>query len=220
MKQHVQKHFSFLRTTAIGGIFFLLPLLVVCVLLGQLVQVIYAVAIALLPFLRDYTPFHDTTGYLLVFGIATLLLVLACFVSGIMARRSIARQFTRFIEKYLLMLFPRYAIFKEQLSGNIGGDVAKNRLRPVVVQLEGFSQLAFEVERYRGSDIANDPLGVTLYLPGSPDPWNGKVVMVEASRVQRIDAPFGDVVGTFEQLGTDTQKWARANALAVESEEA
>ncbi|MFG0265067.1 MAG: DUF502 domain-containing protein [Rhodopirellula sp. JB055] len=219
MKHHVKRHFSFLRTTAIGGIFFLLPLVVVLFLIGQLAQVIYAVAVALLPILQDYTPFHDTTGYLLIFGIATLLLILACFVSGIMARRSIARQFTRLIEKYLLMMFPRYAIFKEQLSGNIGGEVAKNRLRPVVVRLEGFSQLAFEVERYRGADSAKDPMGVTLYLPGSPDPWNGKVVMVEASRVQRIDAPFGDVVGTFEQLGTDTQKWARADALSVETEE-
>ncbi|MCC9644551.1 DUF502 domain-containing protein [Rhodopirellula sp. JC740] len=215
MKHHVQRQISFLRTTAIGGIFFLLPLLVVLVLIGQLVQVIYAVAVALLPFLNDYTPFHDTTGYLIVFAIATLVLILACFISGIMARRSIARQFTRLVEKYLLMLFPRYAIFKEQLSGNIGGSISKNRLRPVVVQLEGYARLAFEVERRDHATNQTDPLAVTLYLPGSPDPWSGTVVMVEASRVSPIDAPFGDVVATFEQLGTDTQRWARGESTVA-----
>lgn len=217
MKQHVKRQISFLRTTAIGGIFFLLPLIVVCVLIGQVVQVVYAIAIGALPVLQEYMPFNDAFGYFLIFAIATLVLVLACFVSGLMARRSLARQFTRFVEKYLLMLFPRYAIFKEQLSGNIGGDIAKNRLRPVCVQLEGFSRLAFEVERYRSETAGADPCGVTLYLPGSPDPWNGTVIMVAADRVTRLDVPFGDVLGAFEKLGDDTQKLLRGSAFVSHS---
>ncbi len=227
MKDQISRHVSVLRTTAIGGIFFLLPLAVFLFFLGQIGQVIYVVATNLQPVLNEYLHIHDYFGYSLIFLISITLIGLACFVAGIMARRSFARQFTRWIEKYLLMMFPRYAIFKEQLSGNIGGSIAKNKLRPVCVRLEGFTRLAFEVERARVGEPAPplDPsvesslpwlneATVTLFLPGSPDPWAGTVINVTPDRVQRLDVSFPDLLGSFEKLGADTQKLLRGQRLS------
>ena len=212
MRKHVIGKLSFLRATAIGGIFFLLPLVVLLFFIGQIAQVVFAVAVQIQPVLRDYLGINDATGYGLVFAIALLLLVLACFVAGILASRSVARQFTGWVEKYLLMMFPRYAIFKEQLSGNIGGDIAKNRLTPVRVRLDGYSRLAFEVERHP-EVVENQPVDpatlVTLYLPGAPDPWSGTVIFTTVDRVEPVNAPFPDVLGAFEKLGADTQKILR-----------
>lgn len=212
MRNHVIGKLSFLRATAIGGIFFLLPLVVLLFFIGQIAQVVFAVAVQIQPVLRDYLGINDATGYGLVSAIAVLVLVLACFVAGILASRSVARQFTGWVEKYLLMMFPRYAIFKEQLSGNIGGDIAKNRLTPVRVRLDGYSRLAFEVERFP-EVVENQPVDpatlVTLYLPGAPDPWSGTVIYTTVDRVEPVDAPFPDVLGAFEKLGTDTQKILR-----------
>ncbi len=224
----VNRHFTFLRATAIGGIFFLLPLVVLCVLLGQVGQVVFNVAAQMQPVLQDTLGIHGPSGYALVVVIVTLLIVLLCFVAGVLASRSIARRFTLWVEKYLLMMFPRYAIFKEQLSGNIGGEIAKNRLQPVCVQLEGYTRLAFEVERTeagQGTGAAINPAGslvegslahgerVTLYLPGSPDPWSGTVIYVSPDRVRAIDAPFPDVLGAFEKLGLDSQKILRGETV-------
>ncbi|WP_404307394.1 DUF502 domain-containing protein [Neorhodopirellula lusitana] len=219
MKKHVTRQLSFLRATAIGGIFFLLPLVVALFFLGQIAQVVYAVAVQIQPLLRDHLGINNATGYGLIFAIALLAIVLACFMAGILASRSVARQFTGVMEKYLLMLFPRYAIFKEQLSGNIGGDIAKNRLKPVRVRLEGYNRLAFEVERGSltsdaGSTEAANEI-VTLYLPGAPDPWTGTVIYVDADRVEPVNAPFPDVLGAFEKLGTDTQKILRGEPVNV-----
>lgn len=205
MKKLVVGQLSFLRATAIGGIFFLLPLAVLLFFLGQIAQVVFAVSVQVQPLLGDYLGINDATGYALVFAIAVLLIVLACFVAGILASRSVARQFTGWVEKYLLMMFPRYAIFKEQLSGNIGGDIAKNRLKPVKVHLEGYSRLAFEVERFP-EDASDASASVTLFLPGAPDPWSGTVIYTTGDRVEPVTAPFPDVLGAFEKLGTDTQK--------------
>ncbi|SMP69503.1 Uncharacterized membrane protein [Neorhodopirellula lusitana] len=219
MKKHVTRQLSFLRATAIGGIFFLLPLVVALFFLGQIAQVVYAVAVQIQPLLRDHLGINNATGYGLIFAIALLAIVLACFMAGILASRSVARQFTGVMEKYLLMLFPRYAIFKEQLSGNIGGDIAKNRLKPVRVRLEGYNRLAFEVERGTlNSDAASTEAAneiVTLYLPGAPDPWTGTVIYVDADRVEPVNAPFPDVLGAFEKLGTDTQKILRGEPVNV-----
>lgn len=234
----VNRHFSFLRATAIGGIFFLLPLVVVCFLLGQLGQLVFAVALQAQPILRDWLGIQGATGYVLVFVIAVLVIVLLCFVAGILASRSLARRFTLSIEKYLLMLFPRYAIFKEQLSGNIGGEIAKNRLKPVCVQLEGHTRLGFEVERTEEeppegerpavtqpgssapglSEQSTDRVGshvelVTVFLPGSPDPWSGTVINVAPDRVRVIQSPFPDVLGAFEKLGLDSQKILRGESV-------
>ena len=41
----------------------------------------------------------------------------------------------------------------------------------------------------------------TVFLPGSPDPWSGSVVIVELSRVQRLEIPFTEAIATAEQLG-------------------
>ncbi|MCM2373754.1 DUF502 domain-containing protein [Aporhodopirellula aestuarii] len=213
MKKHVTRHLSFLRATAIGGIFFLLPFVVLCFFLGQIAQVVVAVAVEIQPFLRDQLGINDATGYVLIFGIALLVIVLVCFAAGILASRSVARQFTGWVEKYLLMMFPRYAIFKEQLSGNIGGDIAKNRLKPVHVRLEGYSRLAFEVERSTDSEQLTHAELVTLYLPGAPDPWSGTVINVTPDRIDPIEAPFPDVLGAFEKLGLDSQKILRGQSV-------
>lgn len=212
MKKHVIGQLTFLRATAIGGIFFLLPLVVLLFFLGQIAQVIFAVAFQIQPYALQYLGINHITGYAMICAIAVLLIILACFFAGILASRSVARQFTGWVEKYLLMMFPRYAIFKEQLSGNIGGDIAKNRLQPVKVRLDGYSRLAFEVERATDVTDSNVEL-VTLYLPGAPDPWSGTVIYTTADRVEVIATPFPDVLGAFEKLGSDTQRILRGESV-------
>lgn len=215
VKKHLTRHFTFLRATAIGGIFFLLPLVVLCFLLGQIGRVVYAVAVEIQPFLRDALGINGATGYALVFAIAAMVIVLACFVAGILASRSVARQFTGWLEKYLLMMFPRYAVFKEQLSGNIGGDIAKNQLKPVHVRLQDYSRLAFEVERSPESQSHAHAETVTLFLPGSPDPWSGTVINVTPDRITPIQTTFPDVLGACEKLGLDSQKILRGETKPV-----
>ncbi len=198
MKEHVSHSFSVLKTTAIGGIFFLLPLVVVGALLGQLLQVVWIVARSI----NEYMPFKTAAGYGLLMAIALLVLLLLCFIAGIVARRSLGKRFTESIEKYLLMLFPRYAIFKEQLTGNIGGEVLHNQLKPVIVSLPEGQRLGMEVER----GLVDDASRVTVFLPGSPDPWSGCVVIVESFRVKKLEIPFGEALATVEQLGRGSLK--------------
>lgn len=204
MKQRVSESFSVLKTTAIGGIFFLFPLVVIGGLLGQLFQILWSVARSA----HEYLPIHTATGYSLLFAIVLLLVLLLCFVAGILARKSLARRFTQKVEKHLVMLFPRYAIFKEQLTGNIGGEVLQNQLKPVLVLVPEGQRIAMEVERGRA---AGDNW-VTVFFPGSPDPWSGSVAIVQASRVQSLEVPFSEAIATVEQLGRGSLRLLRASS--------
>ncbi len=216
LNRRLTKSLSFLKTTAIGGVFFLLPLVVVGVLLGQLGRVVWVVAQSI----NEYLPVHTPLAYTSLMALSVTLIVLACFAAGVIARRRIARRFTESIEQYVLMLFPRYAILKEQLTGNIGGDVLRNQLQPVMVRLPGHLRLGFEVERRSDQADANGELqeAVTVFLPGSPDPWSGQVVILQAQHVEQLDSPFGETVATFEQLGRGSQRlvdYYRASSAAA-----
>jgi len=203
MKDRVTRSIGVLKTTAIGGIFFLFPLVVVGALIGQVLQIVWLVASNL----HEYLPIKTFVGYALLFAITILLLLLLCFLAGIAARRSLGQKFTQSVEKYLLMLFPRYAIFKEQLTGNIGGEVLRNQLIPVLVLVPEGQRLGMEVEQ----KVVEGTQWVTVYLPGSPDPWSGSVVIVEGFRVKRIDTPFAEAIATAEQLGRGSIRLMEGN---------
>jgi len=182
-----------LKTTAIGGLLFLLPLIVIGALIGQVVPIVLTVAEAL----GDVIPVKTPSGIALLILLAIVVVVLLCFAAGMLARRSFGRRISETFENNLLLLFPRYAIFKDQMAGSIGGDETKPQMKPVLARFDDSLRLGFEVDR-------SDSGRVAVYLPGAPDPWSGTVVYLRPERVERVDIEFGDAVATFERLGRDS----------------
>lgn len=193
MSKHVKKSFGFLKTTAIGGLIFLLPLIVVGALVGQIVPIVMAVA----GVLSEYIPVKTPSGIALLVAISIGIVLLMCFAAGLIARWSIGRSLSRFVEKNLILLFPRYAIYREQLKGSIGGDHNKPEMIPVLVRIDDVTRIAFEVERTEG------PL-VSLYLPGSPDPWSGFVIFLAPDRIEPLEIPFSEALGICERMGRES----------------
>ncbi|WP_417384633.1 DUF502 domain-containing protein [Gimesia sp.] len=193
MSQHVKKSFGFLKTTAIGGLIFLLPLIVIGALVGQIVPIVLSIA----TFLSDYIPVKTPAGIAMLIGLSLGIVLLMCFAAGLVARWSIGRSLSRFVERNLILLFPRYAIYREQLKGSIGGDHNKPEMLPILVRLDDMTRIAFEAER------TDDKL-VSVYLPGSPDPWSGWVVFMSPDRVERLDIPFSEALGICERMGRES----------------
>ncbi len=179
----INKITRFLKTTAIGGLLFLLPLIVIGALIGQLVPIILTVAEAL----GEYIPFKTPGGISLLILLAFVVVLLLCFGAGLLARRSLGKRISETFEKYLLLLFPRYAILKDQMAGSIGDDATKPRMKPVLAKFNDSLRIGFEIER-------NDVGLVTVYLPGAPDSWSGRSVLLRADHVEALDIEFGDAV--------------------------
>ncbi len=193
MSQHVKKSFGFLKTTAIGGLIFLLPLIVIGALVGQVVPIVMAVASVL----SEYIPVKTPSGIAMLVAISIAIVLLMCFAAGLIARWSIGRRLSKFVENNLILLFPRYAIYREQLKGSIGGDHNKPEMIPVLVRLDDVTRIAFEVERTEA------PL-VSIYLPGSPDPWSGYVIFMAPDRVEPMNIPFSEALGICERMGRES----------------
>jgi uncharacterized membrane protein len=183
---------GFLKTTAIGGALFLLPLIVVAALIGQAVPVVMTIAEALRKVLPDV--FETPSGFTLLIVLAIAILLLVCFAAGILARKSFGRTLSKWFERKLLLLFPKYAILKDQMADSIGGDQTRPQMKPVLVHFDDLTRIAFETDCTASGTV-------TVYLPGSPDPWAGTLAFVQSDRVVPLDVAFGDVVSLCEQLG-------------------
>ncbi len=193
MKERVTETFGFLKTTAIGGLIFLLPLAVIAGLLGY----VFNVVMLIYEPLDKHLPVSTATGRAILFLIAVGILVLLCFGCGLAARRAIARKFSQTIEKHLIMVFPKYAIYKDILAGNVGGETLAPSLVPVTIQFEGAIRIGYEAGRTESGLVI-------VYLPGSPDPWMGSVVLVESDRTEPLPVDFNETAAICERLGRDS----------------
>ncbi len=188
------KHrFGFWKTTIIGGVIFLLPLIVLGALIGQLVPVVWTVAEAL----YGVIPLKTPGGIALLFGLVILILLILCFVVGLAARRSFVRRISDFFEKNITTLFPRYTIIKELMRGSLGGQDMKPNMKPVLVRFDDFQRVGYEMDR--------DPETlVAVYLPGAPDAWSGFVVYVPPTQVTRLPIDFNQSFAFSERLGRES----------------
>ncbi|MBN68321.1 MAG: hypothetical protein CME32_03445 [Gimesia sp.] len=193
--KHVKKSFGFLKTTAIGGLIFLLPLIVIGILVGEIAPIVLAIAKVLSN--SSYIDTEKPADVALLFALSIAIVILMCFLAGMIARWSIGQKLSRFMEKNLIILFPRYAIYREQLKGSIGGEHNKPELIPVLVRFDDVTRLAFEAERTEGSLVS-------IFLPGSPDPWTGNVIFMSPDRVERLDIPFSEALGICERMGRES----------------
>ncbi|MDG2388073.1 MAG: hypothetical protein P8M30_02020 [Planctomycetaceae bacterium] len=195
MKQQVNESWRFLRTTAIGGLLFLLPLAVIGGILGY----VYSLVIVIYEPLKEMIPVSTASGIAILFLMALGILICLCFLAGIAARRAFARRFTKTVERQLTMMFPKYAIYKDILAGNIGGDSATPSLKPIRIELQDRIQIGYESGR------TEDGL-VIVFLPGAPDPWNGSVAMVKPEQVSPLEVDFNETAAICERMGRDSEK--------------
>ena len=189
------------KTTILGGALFLLPFAVVVFLVGQLAAILFPVVEALKPYMPDTgIPLGIVSSATLL---AILLLAALCYVAGVVAQRSLAARFAARFEKSLLLLFPRYAIWKNAMASNLGNPADALAMKPVLVTLEGAARVGFETCRTEGGLVS-------VYLPSAPDPWSGEVVHVAAERVAPLTAAFGAALAVREPLGRRSEAAAPA----------
>jgi len=185
----IQKHYSFLKTTLIGGLVFLLPLVLLVTVIGKGIQIMMMVAEPL----DKLIPVESVGGIAFVNLIAIVVVLVLCFVAGFLAESVLGKKLFNSIDSKLLA-FPGYALFKARLTGNIGSDLKKKKLNPVMVKLGPKSQIGFMIEEVPGGRVA-------VFLPGAPDPWSGAIVFVNEDQAESINAGLRDTLQIFENLG-------------------
>jgi uncharacterized membrane protein len=179
---------KFVRTTLVGGLVFLAPLIVLVILAAKAGKFLQRLAAPLLRVL----PVGTIAGHLVLDVIVILCLVLACFLGGLVAHFSLANRFIAKAEANVLWRIPGYGIIKGLTSSL--DPRAMPELLPVVVHFDDYSQVAFEVDR--------TPDGRrVIYLPSAPEPRTGSVIVMDPQQVEPLPSSFMATVAAIRAVG-------------------
>lgn len=105
-----------IRTTLIGGVFFLIPFVFLIYILAKAYQIAHQFAGKL----AGLMPVDSIAGLAVVNILAVVLIVLVCFLAGLVAKLAFFSRHVEKIETVLIEFFPGYAIAKSMASGVAG----------------------------------------------------------------------------------------------------
>ncbi len=179
-------------TTVIGGVVFLIPITVVVGIVGK---GLVATTKASEPVV-ELLPVHEALGHLIVQTLAIVFLFLICYLAGKVTRMAVGRAVTDSVESKLQVIYPRYTVIKA-MTQSLRGEGDVDKLKSVFVCFDDNAQIAFEVERGENGLV-------TVFMPGSPDPWSGTVLHVLANRVFPLDTDFKQLNKKIKALGRGT----------------
>jgi uncharacterized membrane protein len=179
----------FIKTTIIGGILFLIPIVVLVAVIGKALEVTNLIAAPIAASLSV----ERVDVFAVVQLIAIAILVLICFVAGLLARTVVARRLVDSLESNFLSKLPPYALLKAKTQSILSPEDIEG-MATVAVRFDDCWQLAFEIERIPEDKVA-------LFLPGAPDPWAGTVCVVTADRVTPLDVSIPFVAKLEKRLG-------------------
>ncbi len=185
---------KFIKKTVIGGVLFLIPIILLVMILTKVFSMLLLIATPL----GDLIPLDNIGGIALANILVVLILILICFVAGVLATGKHTKKIQLAVENKLLVKLPGFAIIKSFMDSIKSTEEASENFTPVLVTFDDNEQLCFEVER-----TSNEK--VVVYLPGAPNPWSGTILYVEKTRVKRLNTSVSEAINNIQMLGLGTE---------------
>jgi uncharacterized membrane protein len=188
---------KFLKTTIVGGLLFLVPVVAVVVVIGKAMNFMEAVAEPVAKVL----PIDSLGGVAIVNVIAAVIVLLISFLAGLLARTKLAKKFADTVENAVLQKIPGYTLVKGVTNKLTSPDT--EGIHAVLVSFGHSSRVSIEIERISKSRVV-------VYIPSAPNPWTGEVHVVNSDQVERLDCPITTVIEHVEQLGGGSSRYLGA----------
>ena len=154
---------QFLRTTIVGGLFFLAPIVVLIVILAKafdFAKKFLDVILGRFPGVVELSGGAAT-------ALSVVIIALLCLLAGLVADTAAAERLVDALESSLLSKIPGYEYLKQEGASALG--VAEIAELPVFfVPMEGGWQLGVQIETLSGGLVA-------IFVPGAPNPHSGSV---------------------------------------------
>ncbi len=180
------------RTTLIGGVLFLVPLVIIVAVVGKAIGIMRVVAEPM----ADLLPVDSIGGVALANLIALLCLLFVCYLAGLVARISFASEAMKSIEEKALMKIPGYVMIKAITSGMDASETQD--MKPVLLTLGTVQRIGLEIEQLADGRSV-------VFIPSPPNRFSGITQIVPADQIEYLDVSVMDVMDYTEQYnrGTD-----------------
>ena len=172
---------EFLKTTAQGGLFVLLPLLLLFLLLAEVMELLVGIATPI----ADLFPLGTLDKAKFPVILALLLLFGTSFVIGLWLRSKKAKRLGNWIEHKTVGRLPAYNFLKSLVTGLLGTEDTSGFKPAMLVSQKDQREFAYIVE-----DHGNGRL--TVLVPWAPAAFAGVVKIVAKDQVELLDATLSD----------------------------
>lgn len=186
---------QFIKTTVLGGMVFLVPVVILVAVLGKAYQIMMLVAQPM----SDWIPIDAVGGIALANILALVAIVMSCFLVGLLARSVFAKAFYRALDARMASI-PGYTFIKGMAESLHQGKNDAGNFTPVISRFDDNAQISFEIERTSDGQVV-------VYLPGAPNPWSGTIVYLDQSRVQKLDMSVSEAIRSIQMLGRGSAKY-------------
>lgn len=191
------------KTTVLGGLIFLLPLAVLGFLLGKVITTAEKLAEPL----SDKLPVSSFAGVSATIVVAVVGLLVISFLAGLFARTRVAQDAVKGLETHFLSRVPAYGLLKS-LGTDIISPEQEAARRVVLVRFDDAWQLGIKVAD------AQEESHTVIFLPDSPTPQSGTVMIVESSRLHETDIPLRKAMAMLAGRGVGLQESVRKHLPA------
>jgi uncharacterized membrane protein len=187
------KWYSAIITRILKGIiFFLLPIILLLYIFEKALKIIQAI---ILP-LKTYLPDSDVFGIGLLSLISIALILLICYLAGILAERKYIKAFITLVEDKLLIFIPGYALMKSGASETIGK--TDDEWSVVLIGEDDEWKFGIEVEHQADGFC-------TVFFPEPPDGKSGEIKLVHASKLKRPKVSVSEALNIARKYGQGAQ---------------
>jgi uncharacterized membrane protein len=186
---------EFLKTTLVGGLLIVVPTYLTVLLLAKALGGMLALLRPIVGLLPEW--FHH-------FGqlVAIALVVLVCFMLGLIARTGLGKRTLEALERRVLERLPGFAMLRS-IVRRISGRSDDAQFQPVLIEIEEALTPAFIVEEL------DDDRFVVL-VPSVPTPAAGSLYILPRQRVHWVDAPVTEAVAVITRWGAGTGRLVKA----------
>jgi uncharacterized membrane protein len=181
---------AFLKATTLGGLFVVLPLIVVFGLLGKVVMGVHGVAESLMNTLAGQESVE--AHFPIIFSILIVVGISFAFGLALLSRRGQATG--RWVERTLLFRIPGYAAIRA-IVGGLADASSEGVVKPgLLTQDPGIEAFVLVIEDHGGDYL-------TVFIPGSPNPASGNVQVVRKDLVRMLNIRMHDIGAVMQQWG-------------------
>ena len=198
---------EFLKMTVIGGLFVLLPVLLLYMLLAEALQLVVGLATPIAE-LFPKGVFAQAEAPVLI---ALILIVGASFLFGLALRSAALSRLGGWIESSLLSRLPAYTVLK-RLTKGFAKEEASAFKPGLLISAEGWKEIAYVIEDHGDGHL-------TVLVPWAPTAFSGSVKVVDRDRVEILDANLGDVSKVLSLWGMGTRDLMRKGSTTGKGQE-
>lgn len=178
------------KTTLLGGVLVVLPLWVSVLLLGKALMGMFALVS---PVTAQLPPDMHLRRIA-----AIAIVVLVCFVAGVVVRTGPGLRAKNLADRYLLERIPGYTLIRG-LAGRLTGQATDTTFAPALIEIEDALVPGFVVEEHPDGRY-------TVFVPSVPTPAAGTVYIIDRKRVHLVDVPFTTVVAVISKWGAGSRQ--------------